>query len=340
MATIKDVAKAAGVSVATVSRVLNTSENVRPDTVEAVKRAIEELNYHPNFLGRTLRRLETLKILVVAPTISNQFFSRVIRGIQSVARQNGYHVMLGITESDREAEREYVEMARRKLVDGLIFLHSALLADEIDSLAAGCPIVFANEFVSNAHVSTVSIDNRRAGYDAAVFLLENNHRRIAFVSAGALYGSSSLRQEGYCAALLAAGIDPGSQPFLYEGLTFKAGRRAANSLLQMGSLPDAVFATSDSAAIGIISTLAEAGVKAGEDISVMGFDDNQIAEYYLPPLTTVSQPQLEIGQKAMELLINKIKNLACEDQHLTLPHRLEIRSSVKLAAAAEKGRLS
>lgn len=108
----------------------------------------------------------------------------------------------------------------------------------------------------------------------------------------------------------------------------------------MGSLPDAVFATSDSAAIGIISTLAEAGVKAGEDISVMGFDDNQIAEYYLPPLTTVSQPQLEIGQKAMELLINKIKNLACEDQHLTLPHRLEIRSSVKLAAAAEKGRLS
>ncbi|MBR6790835.1 MAG: LacI family DNA-binding transcriptional regulator [Oscillospiraceae bacterium] len=329
MATIKDVAKAAGVSVATVSRVLNASENVRPETVEAVKRAISELDYHPNFLGRTLRRLETMKILVMVPTISNQFYSRVIRGIQSVARQNGYHVMLGITESDPDAEQEYVEMARRKLVDGVIFLYSSLPAKEITELAQSCPAVFANECVPGAEVSAVSIDNRQAGYDAAEFLIRNGHRTIAFVSAGMLYGSSSERREGFCAAMLDAGLSADEKLFIDEGLTFKAGRRAATRLLQ-GKLPDAVFAASDSAAIGLISSLEEKGIRVGKDISVMGFDDNQIAEYFIPALTTVSQPQIEIGQKAMELLIEKMHDLTGEAKQIVLPHRLEIRNSVRL----------
>lgn len=330
MATIKDVARVAGVSVATVSRVLNASENVRPETVEAVKRAIEELDYHPNFLGRTLRRLETMKILVMVPTISNQFYSRVIRGIQSVARQNGYHVMLGITESDPVGEQEYVEMARRKLVDGVIFLHATLSASEITELAKSCPAAFANECIPGAEVSAVSIDNLQAGYDAAEFLIRNGHRSIAFVSAGELYGSSSLRREGYCKALADAGIGVNTKLFLDEGLTFKAGRRAAERLMKDISLPDAVFAVSDSAAIGLISTLEEKGIQVGKDISVMGFDNNQIAEYFIPALTTVSQPQFEIGQKAMELLIEKVHDLTGETKQIVLPHRLEIRDSVRL----------
>ena len=331
MATIKDVAKAAGVSVATVSRVLNTSENVRPETVEAVKKAIEALDYHPNFLGRTLRRLETMKILVMVPTISNQFYSRVIRGIQTVARQNGYHVMLGITESDPNAEQEYVEMARRKLVDGVIFLYSSLSAKAINELSASCPIVFANEYIPGTDVSAVSIDNRQAGYDAAEFLIQNGHRSIAFISAGALYGSSSERRAGYCAALNDAGIGIDEKLFIDEGLTFKAGKRAAERLLACSLLPDAAFAASDSAAIGLISTLEEKGVHVGKDISVMGFDNNQIAEYFMPALTTVSQPQIEIGQKAMELLINKMRDLTGAAEQIVLPHRLVIRNSVRLS---------
>lgn len=331
MATIKDVAKAAGVSVATVSRVLNTSENVRPDTVEAVQRAIEELDYHPNFLGRTLRRLETMKILVIVPTISNQFYSRVIRGIQSVAHQNGYHVMLAITESGLDSEQEYIQMAQRKLVDGIIFLHSTLEPERINELADSCPVVCANEYIPHTKLSVVSIDNVQAGYDATSFLLENGHRSIAFVSASSLYSSSALRRDGYLKAMAEWGISAEESWFLNEGLTFKAGRRAADRLLQMENLPDAVFAASDSAAIGLISALSGHGIQAGKDISIMGFDNNQIAEYYIPALTTVSQPQMEIGQKAMELLINKIQNPSCEPQRVTLPHRLEIRASVRLA---------
>lgn len=329
MATIKDVAKLAGVSVATVSRVLNDYDNVRPETVDSVRKAIQELDYHPNFLGRTLRRLETMKILVVVPTISNQFYSRVVKGIQTAAQASGYHTMLAITNSDPEIEQEHINMARRKLVDGVIFLHTTMSAENLSEFAANFPAVSACEMVEGAIIPTISIDDFCAALDGVRFLLENGHRRIAFVSAGNLYNSSRCRRMGYQKALEQAGIELDERLILDEGFTFNAGKRAARRLLALDQLPDAVFATSDSTAIGVISALAANGVRVCEDISVMGFDNNQIAEYYLPALTTISQPQFDIGHKAFELLLDKIKDLSCEDQHILLPHRLECRCSVQ-----------
>ena len=336
MVTIKDVAKEAGVSVATVSRVLNGTDRVRSETVESVQRAIEKLNYHPNFLGRTLRRLETMKILVVLPTISNQFYSRVIRGIQTVAMQNGYHVMLVTTENDTEAETEYIEMVRRRLLDGIIFLFSSLAGQQIKRLSEECPVVVASETIPDlSGVSSVTIDNRKAGYDAANFLIQNGCKRIAYISAGRLYGSSFARGVGMEEALRDAGF-PVEQPlFLDEGLTYKAGRRAAERLLRMDSLPDAVFSASDAAAIGLMHTFLEHGVQPGKDISVMGFDNNPIAEYYNPPLTTVAQPQREIGLRAMELLLEKIHDPASPPSEIRLPHQLVIRESVRLLERPE-----
>ena len=330
LATIKDVAREAGVSVATVSRVLNGTDRVRSETVEAVQMAIEKLNYHPNFLGRTLRRLETKKILVVLPTISNQFYSRVIRGIQNVAMQQGYHVMLATTESDPGAETEYIEMVRQRLLDGIIFLFSSLPASQLSELAAEYPVVVASETIPGlTGVSSVTIDNRAAAKDAVRFLIENGNRKIAYLSAGSLYGSSYERQLGTMEALSEAGLTLEDEWLLDEGLTYKAGKRAANRLLARDTLPDAVFCAADAAAIGLMHTLLEQDVLAGRDISVMGFDNNSIAEYYNPALTTVAQPQLEIGSKAMNLLLKKIRENAPPEQ-LLLPHQLVIRDSVKL----------
>lgn len=329
MATIKDVAKKAGVSVATVSRVLNSYENVRPETVETVKAAIQELGYHPNFLGRTLRCQETRKILVMVPTISNQFYSRLVKGIQTAALAEGYHAMLGITNSDPEVEKEQITIARRKLVDGVIFLHTTMDARHLSEFAEDCPAVLCCELVQGAKISTVSIDDFRAALEGTRFLLEKGHRRIAFVSAGALYDSSKLRQMGYRLALEQAGVPVEPSLILDEGFTFNAGKRAAKRILQMEQKPDAVFATSDSTAIGVISDLAHNGMRVPEDISVMGFDDNQIAEYYLPPLTTISQPQFDIGHKAFGLLIDKIHDQNSEEKHILLPHKLVERSSVQ-----------
>ncbi len=330
-ATIKDVAKEAGVSVATVSRVLNGTDRVRSETIEAVQSAIEKLNYHPNFLGRTLRRLETMKILVVLPTISNQFYSRVVRGIQEIAKHNGYHVMLVTTENDTEAETEYIEMVRRRLLDGIIFLFSSLSGEQIERLAQECPVVVASETIPGLHaVSSVTIDNRKAGYEAARFLLENGCRRIAYLSAGSIYGSSAARGRGVKDALRDAGVNISPELFLDEGLTFKAGRRAVQRIMDMPELPDAVFAASDAAAIGVMHTLSEHGLVTGRDISVMGFDNNSIAEYYNPSLTTVAQPQMEIGRKAMELLLQKIKDPDSAVEQVLLPHQLVVRDSVRL----------
>ncbi len=329
MATIKDVAKLAGVSVATVSRVLNDYDNVRGKTAEEVKKAIKELDYHPNFLGRTLRRLETMKILVTVPTISNQFYSRVVKGIQNAALEAGYHPMIATTNADPAVEKEFIDMAKRKLVDGVIFLHTTMDAERLSKFAANYPAVLSCELVHNARIPFVSIDNPQAALDAVRFLIRMGHRRIAFIGAGKLYYSSQLRETGYRAALEEAGLPFSPELILNEGFTFNAGRRAAGRILAMEQRPDAVFATSDSAAIGVISELTHKGLRVCDDISVMGFDNNQVAEYYLPSLTTVSQPQVEIGQRAFGLLMNKIQDLTCENEHILLPHRLELRDSVK-----------
>ncbi len=330
LATIKDVAKLAGVSVATVSRVLNQSTNVKPETVKQVTKAIEALDYHPNFLGRTLRRLETRKILVMVPTISNQFYSRVIRGIQATAFDHGYHVMLGISGGESESEQQYIEMLRHKLVDGIIFLHSVMPAAEISALGGDCPVVFACEQVRGARVSLVSINDYNAASEATAFLIQNGHQRIAFVSAGDLYASSQLRTKGYQDTLKKYQIPFDAGLILPEGLTFNAGVRAAEKILRMKTLPDAVFLASDTAAFSLISQLRKAGIHAGKDISVMGFDNTPTAEYFFPALTTISQPQFDIGKRAMELLLDRIQDPQTPVTTEYLPYRLEIRDSVRI----------
>ncbi|PWL41089.1 MAG: LacI family transcriptional regulator [Clostridiales bacterium] len=304
---------------------------MKPKTADIVKDAIRELDYHPNFLGRTLRRLETMKILVLAPTISNQFYSRIIKGIQSVAEEEGYHIMLAVTNARRDAELEYIEMLQRKLVDGIIFLHSTLSAEELSEFAASWPMVLANEIVKDAEIPLVTIDNQKAAYEATRFLIDNGHRTVALASAGDLYYSSTLRRQGYIDALSESGIPYDPNLVTNEGFSFNAGRRSAEQMMQWSKLPDAVFAVADSVAIGMTSVFHQNGIEVGKDISIIGFDNNQIAEYYIPSITTVSQPQLDIGQKAMELLMNKLEDLSCENRHIVLPHRIEIRTSVKLS---------
>lgn len=333
VATIKDVAKLAGVSVATVSRVINKSDNVKQNTIDAVNDAIQQLDYHPNFLGRTLRCLKTMKIIVLLPTISNPLYSRVVRGIQNCAKENGYHVMLAIAEN-RENEEQYIEMLKHRLVDGVIFLHSYMTSEEASALSESYPIVFACEHIKNAKTAVITIDNFDAGFRGTEFLIQNGCRSIAFLSAGDLYYSSVLRKEGYRAALRKYGILYDEALVINEGLTFNAGKRAAATFSALFPLPDAIFSVSDSAAIGLISAFEQRGIRAGKDISIMGFDNNAIAEYYIPSLTTIAQPQYDIGFCAMNILTEKINGKVYKEQpFITLPCEIQIRESVKLKAS-------
>lgn len=328
MATIKDVAQRAGVSVATVSRVINRIGAVREETQRVVEQAIAELGYAPNMLGRHLRTMETKRILVILNSISNQFYSRVVRGVEDCAQERGYSVTICTTRDNREKLLAHLDMLYTRSVDGAIMMFSELGPVEMKDLGKSLPLVCACEPSQTAEIPSVSIDDRQAGFDAVRFLLSRGNKRIAAFGAGNYAASSAQREVGYRQALGEAGIPVREEWIINEGLSFRAGQRAAERLLSCSELPDAVFAFSDSLAIGAISEFARRGLRVPEDISVMGFDDTAIAEMYLPPLTTVAQPQYEMGWKAMELLVKRMQGVDAMG-NLTVPHNIVVRNSVK-----------
>lgn len=327
MATIKEVADLAGVSVATVSRVLNTPDTVRQPTRQKVMDAIEALNYQPNYLGRTLRLMETKRILVALNTLSNQFFSRVVRGIEDRAREDGYSVLLCVTRGNQDNLKEYIKMLQTREVDGMILTTREISEAEIYAMSKECPIVCACEPIRNKKIPLIAIDDEQAGYDAVRFLIKQNKKRIALFGAGKNFYSSVLREKGAKRALAQDEL----APFYIcdEGYSYRAGIRAVTRLLEeKKALPDAIFAFSDSAAIGAINELHKRGLRVPEDVSVMGFDNTAISEMFIPTLTTVSQPQQTLGYQAMDMLIHQIKGIPCTKRY-TVKHEIIYRDSLK-----------
>lgn len=328
MATIKEVAKAAGVSVATVSRVLNNEQVVAAQTAERVKAAIERLDYSPNMLGNSLRKSRTDSVLVLLPTLSNQFFSRILRGIEQEAKKRRYNVMICMTGADRETEEKYLAMLKTRRADGVIFLASTLEGEALTALAKRYPVVQCCEYTAGSQTPFVAIDNEKAGYDATAALIGRGHRNIAFLGANRDTVSSEERRRGYLKALAEAGIPPREENILLEGYGFDSGIRSAARLLAREEKPTAVFAAADSIAIGLIRGLTEAGCRVPEDMAVIGCDDIAVASFMTPSLSTIAQPQQELGSYAMRLLAEKIQDLSCADRSILLAHRLIFRETV------------
>jgi len=328
MSTIQDVAKKAGVSVATVSRVINNSPSVTEATYKKVMQAIEELDYKPNLLGRNLRRTETRMILVLLPTISNPFYSKIVKGIEKVARENGYNILLCNTDSKIDIERDYLKLLKNRLSEGAIFMAPVIERDELSELSRKYPIVQCCEYKEEAHVSYVTIDNFSAAYKAVQYLIGLGHKRIGMISCKNNYISTIQRKEGYKKALEDGGLVFSEDLIKFGNYGFKSGIRAAKQFLsKKDNVPTAVFTISDSMAIGAIRCFKENGLKVPEDISVIGFDDITYASMYDPMLTTVSQPQVELGCEAMELLLAQIRGDINEPKSIFLDYELIIRES-------------
>ncbi len=334
MATIKDVARRAGVSVATVSRVLNKSDTVTPRTRQRVLDAIREMDYNPNLLGRNLRQSRTNKILVLLPTVSNMFYSRIVSSIEKRASENGYNMMLCVTGSSREKEERYLDLLRTRLVDGVIFLTSEQSAQELDELAQRYPVVQCCEYVQGAQLPTVSIDNYRAARDAVDYLHSLGHERIAFLGVSQGYGSAQVRRDGYSDAMRDLGLAvPGEYVREDGGYSYQDGIQACRGLMDLQKPPTALFAVSDSLAVGAVNFLLTHGRRVGEGgISVIGFDDTALSRMYLPSITTVSQPRAELGSMATELLLGQISRQDGQGPQdnqpvIFLEHKLKIRES-------------
>lgn len=327
MPTIIDVAARAGVSTATVSRVLSQPERVAEPTRERVLAVVRALGYRPNVAARTLRTLRAAKILLTVPDISNPFFASIIRGAEEAARDAGYAVVVGDTRHDPEVEEQYAEMLSRREVDGLIFLGHRLPASLAPLLAeqgAATPIVNGCEYSPDLGVPSVHIDNARASSDAVEHLIALGHRTIGVISGPEISPISRDRLAGALAAVRRHGLEDELHVRVADYSAGAAFACAADLLAQGAS---ALFCFSDEMAMGAISAVSHAGLNCPADVSVMGFDDLPLARFFQPALTTIAQPKAMIGRRTVELLVEILRGAHNPVRQATLDHELVVRGS-------------
>lgn len=325
-ATIKDVARAAGVSVATVSRVLNNTAAVSDSTADKVNNAIKSLGYSPNFLGRNLRKRETNMILAVIPNMENTLYCDIIKGMQESAAPD-YDVLLCTTGGDINLEKRLLGMLYNRTVDGAVFLGTRLPSDTINELKDKYFIALCCERVEGSKILTVTVDDEKCGYDAASALIEAGHKQIGLVSADKLAPSSIDREKGFRRAFSHYGIKPDENLIWHGSYDYSEGGKAVEKFLSLKNPPTAIFCISDLLAVSAIKKAKEFGLEAGKDIDIVGFDNGYTARIYSPEITTVAQPGYDMGYKVIKLLIENIHENAGHDEHIIMPHKIIRRES-------------
>lgn len=306
--TIKQVAALAGVSIKTVSRVINEAGYVSEDTRRRVTRAIERLNYRPNALARGLVTRRSRTIGLVIADIINPFFPPLVRAVEDAAAAKGYNVILCDTDEDATRERAVTSVLLEKQVDGLILCASRVPTGYLRILASeGLPLVLINRPLDHPGAAAVVVDGEAGGYRATLHLLDLGHRRVAYLAGPAASYSHRGRLRGYRRALAERGI--AFDPDLVAGgvTSIAAGRDATAALLARVPPPSAIFAFDDLMAIGAMEELRRRGMRVPEDVAVVGFDDIDLAAFVDPPLTTVAQPKAEMGRLATDRLLDMIE---------------------------------
>lgn len=329
MPTIIDVAAVAGVSTATVSRVLSQPERVAESTRLRVLKVVQSLGYAPNVAARTLRTLRAAKILLTVPDISNPFFASIIRGAEEAARDAGYAVVVGDTRHDPQVEDQYAEMLSRREVDGLIFLGHRLpdnLSPLLSRPGVAAPVVNGCEYSPDLGVPSVHIDNAAAAGDAVEHLIELGHRDIGIITGPLISPISRDRLSGAMEAAERHGLKDRLQVRTGDYSAKLAFELAGDLLAQNVS---AIFCFSDEMAMGAISAIGHAGLTCPGDVSVVGFDDLPTARFFQPALTTIAQPKGLIGQRTVELLVEILRDPASPVRQITLPHELIVRDSTR-----------
>ena len=324
-ATIKDVARVAGVSVATVSRALNGAENVLPDTRQRIVDAARELRYSPSGAARSLitRRTDTIGALL--PDLHGEFFSELIRGIDQAARARGLHLLLSSSHDDAD-EAAAALRAMNGRVDGLIVMSPHADDDFLSqNLPLSLPAVLLNSGVRAPTQRVFAVDNFGGARQMTEHLVGTGRRRIAFLGGPAANFEARERERGH-----RAGLPAGVQPGLLEGDFSEAGGERAGALLlglPAAERPDAVFAANDIMAIGLLGTLVAAGVRVPEDIALAGFDDIPVARYVSPALTTMHVPIAALGQQALDALADALEQDTDDRSATVMPVQLVVRRS-------------
>lgn len=329
--TIKDIAKRAGVSVTTVSRALNGYRDIRPETRERILRIAEEMNYRPNAVARSLvmKKSQTIGLIISGLTRSrtgHDLTFNIICGVNDRATEAGYDMVLSTTDPSRQKQVPYMELCRRRQLDGVILMGARTDDPYLkEVLEASVPCVLIDVPLVGEKCSHVTLDNERGARLAVEHLIAGGHREIGMINGHAQAFVSLERLNGYRNALKEAGIEYRPERVFYGDFEESSGREGIRHLLSRFPEMTAVFCSSDTMAIGAIRELKDMGKRVPEDISVMGFDDIELASFITPLLSTVHQPFYEFGSRAVDLLIRLLKGeIGTAD---VLEPRLKIRGS-------------
>jgi LacI family transcriptional regulator len=327
-ATIRDVARAARVSVATVSRALNDSGPVRDDTRRRVEDAAQDLRFTPHGAARSLITSRTNTLGVLLPDLYGEFFSEIIRGIDRGAQRAGYQLLLSSARNARD-EIHGAFRAMYGRVDGLILMAPDVeLAEMFAQRGDGTPIVFINSPVESLDARVITIDNHGGAYQMVKHLVHKGHECIAIIQGADRNHDAAERLRGYRDALDDCGLHREARWELHGDFTEAAGYRAARAMLKLHPRPTAIFAANDAMAIGALSALREDGLAVPQEVAVAGFDDIPIARYVSPPLSSVHVPIAQLGERAMELLLGAIAEPTGDgSRRVVLPTTLVIRKS-------------
>ncbi|NIK68537.1 catabolite control protein A [Paenibacillus sp. BK033] len=328
--TIYDVAREAGVSMATVSRVVNNNPNVKPATRKKVYEAIERLGYRPNAVARGLASKKTTTVGVVIPDISNANFAEVARGIEDIANMYHYNIILCNADKKKDKEIRVINTLLEKQVDGLLFMGGAVTEEHMQAFkTANVPIVLCATTDENGQIPSVDINHEEAAYDAVRKLVQEGHKRIAMIS-GTLQDPANgyARFQGYKRALEDSGI-PYDETLVRTGnYRYESGVEAMKYFIDLSVRPTAVFAATDEMAIGAIHCIQDSGLKVPDDVSVISVDNTRMASMVRPQLTAVAQPMYDIGAVSMRLLTKLMKKEVVEHAKVILPHEIVVRQSV------------
>lgn len=325
--TIYDVATKVGVSIATISKVINNKGRISESTKLKVLEAIEELNFHPNMMASAMKGKPTSTIGLLIPDLANPFFADLSRRIEDRGHELGYNLVICSTDYDPEKEKEYIRLMRTKSVDGIICASGFEDSSSIVELVAeNFPVgVIARDY-ENLEINTVTTDDYMGGHKATSYLISLGHKDIGIITRDVQSNRARLR--GYLKALEENGLKPRADFKFTSFTTLENGRSIAHEYLESSKPPTAIFACNDLLAVGAMQAVLERGLRIPEDISIIGYDDSFIATIANPALTTIAQPTQAIGMKIIDLIDAQIKAVQQEKVRIILTPKLIIRKTV------------
>ncbi|MBD8035014.1 MULTISPECIES: catabolite control protein A [Solibacillus] len=329
--TIYDVAREANVSMATVSRVVNGNQNVKPATRKKVLEVIERLEYRPNAVARGLASKKTTSVGVIIPDISNNLNAELARGIEDIATMYRYNIILANSDQNEEKELTLLDTMLGKQVDGIVMM-SEEVTETLQRAVEACPvpIVLAGSISSTEKVASVNIDYYKAALEAVQMLIDNGHTRIAFVSGPLQYKVNGERKlAAYKDTLQKANIAIDEALIVAGDGSYDDGLESWTNLSELENPPTAIFVGNDELAIGLVHGIQDSGKMVPEDVEIISFENSKLARMVRPQLTSVVLPLYDIGAVAMRLLTKYMNKEEVDDQRVILPHRIEQRNSSK-----------